>query len=105
MFGFFDFIAKFLGDIAELIMSAVVWAITKLFILVLPMLEWLFDMLISVIVTLINSSNALSQFGTAWSGLPDELLYIATILQVPAAASIILSAYVIRITIKLIPGI
>ena len=105
MFKFFDYIAGLLQGGIDLIMKAAVWIITKLFIMILPMFEWLFETLVEMVANLITASNTLSQFASAWAGLPQEILYIATILQIPAAMTIILSAYVVRIVIKLIPGI
>lgn len=105
MFEFFDYIKEYFLAIPTLIMEAGEWLITKLFIGVLNLVGWLYDGVLSVIISVINGSNLLTQFATSWAGLPDEILYIAGLLQIPAAIGITLGAYVIRISIKLIPGL
>lgn len=105
MADFFAWIAGWLNALADFLMSGFDWLLTKAMIFGLGLLEWFITSIVGIIVALIDASNSLALLASTWANLPPGIIYIATVLQIPAAVSIILAAYVLRITIKLIPGI
>lgn len=69
------------------------------------MLDFLVETGAALITSFMSGVTVFNDFTTYWLGLDGLTRYIVELLQIPSAVGILFSAYVVKLTIKLIPGL
>ena len=99
-----EFVSAFFGqllDVLEWLLSGFVYIVSEIFYLI-------FDVILTVLEGIINAIDfaqltALTAFSD-WGLLPDQILYVLGRLNFAQALAILSSAYLIRLTLNLIPA-
>ena len=107
MFHFFDWLFKFLTEVfPQFLIDFFMWIMTFVGYLVLKVINIIFDHVIPLFSTEAFDKSAIWEgLESAWSGLPYEVMQIATYIRIPEAISIVTSALLINFIKKKIPFI
>jgi len=106
-------IGNFFSWLHQTIIGFFSWLLSLFTDLMLAFLEmlkdfviWLFDMLLGLAVIALNAVNFPTQFldfSSQWASIPSEVLGLVSYLGIGTAFSIIMTAYGIRLGLRLIP--
>ncbi|MCX6159725.1 MAG: DUF2523 family protein [Ignavibacteriae bacterium] len=102
-----SFIANFFNDVGNILTSFLTWVLTGIAELVSGVLYVIFDGFFTVVLALISAidfSTVLTANFGQWSSLPVQLIYLINAVGIPQGMSMVGAAYVIRMTLNLIPG-
>lgn len=103
MLGIMSFINSFFSTIQSLLG----WCLDGLMYVLKTALYFPFDGLLTMItgiVSALNFSSLAISSATTWGAMPPQLIYIINAVGFPQGLSILASAYVIRMTLNLIPA-
>jgi hypothetical protein len=101
------FISNFLNDIAGILTSFFTWLMNAITEVVSGVFYVIFDGFFTVVLALISAidfSTVITTNFANWGILPDQLVYLINAVGVPQGLSMVGAAYVIRLTLNLIPG-
>jgi uncharacterized membrane protein YphA (DoxX/SURF4 family) len=102
-----SFIADFFNDVGGILTSFLTWVLTGIAEIVSGVLYVIFDGFFTVCLAVINAidfSTVITENFAQWDLLPDQLVYLINAVGLPQGLTILGSAYVIRMTLNLIPG-
>lgn len=91
----------------DTVLVAAKWCLDGFILLIQFAFYTIIDGLLLIIESLlaaINLSSVIFNYAAAWSHLPDQLIYFINALGLPQCLGILGSAYIIRLTLNLIPS-
>jgi len=103
MSGIMDFINGFFSTIQTILG----WVLDGLLYVLKTFLYFPFDGLLTAVEGIISAfdfSSFASSTAVSWTGMPPQLLYIVNAIGIPQGLAILAAAYIIRITLNLIPA-
>ena len=83
------------------------WILDGLILLLQFVVFTIFDGLFLVVETVlaaIDLSSVIFNYAASWSSMPDQLVYLINAVGLPTCLGMLGSAYIIRLTINLIPS-
>lgn len=98
-----DFINKFTG----VLYTVISWVLDQVFPIVAPFIILLFKLLFKIVMLVLSTldiSGNLLNMGVSWGLLPPQMIWVINATGLSAGLSMIGSAYLIRITLNLIPS-
>ncbi len=104
----FGVIIKWLATVWGWVETGFTWILDGLILLLQFVVFTLLDGLFLVVETTlgaINLSSVLFNYAAAWSHLPTQLVWLINAVGFPQCLTILGSAYLIRLTLNLIPSV
>lgn len=99
---------SWLGTFWDWILTAFKWILDGLGLILKFIFFTIFDGLLTVIevfLSTIDISSVAVTSAAAWAGLPSQLIWLINAVGLPQGLLLLGSAYLIRLTINLIPGV
>ncbi len=104
----FSVIISWLRTFWSWVETGFTWVLDGLILLAQFVFFTIFDGLLTVIETTlaaINLSAVVFNYAAAWSHLPDQLIWLINAIGLPQCFAILGAAYLIRLTLNLIPSV
>ena len=105
---FFHAVITWLWNFWEIVQTGFKWILDGFILLVQFVFFTIFDGLLTVIETAlaaVDLSSMLFSYAAAWSHLPTQLIWLINAVGLPQCFTILGAAYLIRLTLNLIPSV
>ncbi len=102
-----DWLVEFFEGFWGIVEDAFIWVLNGILWIISELLYLIFDGLLLIVegfFTLLDLSSVGFASAADWSGLPDQLIWIITQINLPQGFSIAISAIGLRVLINLIPA-
>lgn len=102
-----SFITNFFNDVGAILTSFLTWVLNGIVAIVSGVLYVILDgffVVCMAVINAINLSTILTQAFANWGVLPVQLVYLINQIGIPQGLTMIGYAYVIRMTLNLLPG-
>jgi len=100
-------IMSFINGFFSTIQTLLGWVLDGLMYVLKTILYFPFDGVLTAVESIIAALD-FSSFATStaasWTGMPPQLLYLVNAIGIPQGLAILASAYILRITLNLIPA-
>ena len=100
-------IMAFINGFFTTIQTLLGWVLDGLMFVLKTFLYFPFDGVLTEIegiILALDFSSFASSTAVAWTGMPPQLIYVVNAIGIPQGLAILASAYILRITLNLIPA-
>lgn len=103
-----DAIISFINDLLNLLLSVAHWILDGAILVIQSALFFIFDGLLTTVTAIINALDLSGLIFTSlstWGLMPEQMLYIINQVGLPQGLTMVFYAYLIRLTLNLIPAV